>query len=80
MRLRWLTQANQGPAAARNAGVRTAVGEYIVFVDDDVVPEPQLLEEHARSHRRRAGGCGARAAAHTGGVRDGSLVAGSRRC
>ena len=50
MRLRWLTQANQGPAAARNAGVRTAVGEFIVFVDDDVVPEPQLLEEHARSH------------------------------
>src|SRR5512141_435065 len=26
MRLRWLTQANQGPAAARNAGVRTAAG------------------------------------------------------
>jgi GT2 family glycosyltransferase len=50
MRLRWLTQANQGPAAARNAGVRTAVGEFIVFVDDDVVPEPQLLAEHARSH------------------------------
>jgi GT2 family glycosyltransferase len=50
MQLRWLTQANQGPAAARNAGVRAAVGEFIVFVDDDVVPEPQLLEEHARSH------------------------------
>jgi GT2 family glycosyltransferase len=50
MQLRWLTQANQGPAAARNAGVRTAVGEFILFVDDDVVPEPQLLEEHARSH------------------------------
>ena len=27
-----------------------AVGEFIVFIDDDVVPEPQLLEEHARSH------------------------------
>jgi GT2 family glycosyltransferase len=50
MQLRWLTQVNQGPAAARNAGVRTAVGEFILFVDDDVVPEPQLLEEHARSH------------------------------
>jgi GT2 family glycosyltransferase len=50
MRLRWLTQANRGPAAARNAGIQTAVGEFIVFIDDDVVPEPQLLEEHARSH------------------------------
>jgi GT2 family glycosyltransferase len=50
MRLRWLTQANQGPAAARNAGIQKAEGEFIVFIDDDVVPEPQLLEEHARSH------------------------------
>jgi len=55
MQLRWLTQPNQGPAAARNAGVQTAVGEFIVFVDDDVVPEPQLLEEHARSHHETAG-------------------------
>jgi glycosyltransferase involved in cell wall biosynthesis len=51
MRLRWLPQVNKGPAAARNAGVQKAVGEYIVFIDDDVVPEPQLLEEHARSHQ-----------------------------
>lgn len=52
MKLRWLPQVNKGPAAARNAGVQKAVGEYIVFVDDDVVPEPQLLEEHARSHSK----------------------------
>jgi GT2 family glycosyltransferase len=51
MRLRWFQQANQGPAAARNAGVQEAGGEFIVFIDDDVVAEPQLLEEHARSHR-----------------------------
>ncbi len=51
MRLQWLTQANRGPAAARNAGVEKAVGEFIVFIDDDVVPEPQLLEQHARSHQ-----------------------------
>jgi len=50
MSLHWLTQANRGPAAARNAGVQKAIGEFIVFIDDDVVPEPQLLEEHARSH------------------------------
>jgi glycosyltransferase involved in cell wall biosynthesis len=51
MRLQWFPQANQGPAAARNAGIRKAVGEFIVFIDDDVVPEPQLLGEHARSHQ-----------------------------
>jgi GT2 family glycosyltransferase len=50
MRLRWFPQANRGPAAARNAGIQKAVGEFIVFIDDDVVPEPQLLAEHARSH------------------------------
>jgi GT2 family glycosyltransferase len=51
MRLHWLTQSNRGPAAARNAGVQKAIGEFIVFIDDDLVPEPQLLEEHARSHQ-----------------------------
>jgi len=52
MRLRWFSQANQGPAAARNAGIREAGGEFIVFIDDDVVAEPQLLGEHARSHHQ----------------------------
>jgi glycosyltransferase involved in cell wall biosynthesis len=50
MRLRWFPQANRGPAAARNAGTQKAAGEFIVFIDDDVVAEPQLLGEHARSH------------------------------
>lgn len=51
MRLRWFAQSNRGPAAARNVGIQNAIGEYIVFIDDDLVPEPRLLEEHARSHR-----------------------------
>jgi glycosyltransferase involved in cell wall biosynthesis len=54
MRLRWFPQANRGPAAARNAGIQKADGEFIVFIDDDLVPEPQLLGEHARSHREAA--------------------------
>jgi GT2 family glycosyltransferase len=52
--VRWFLQANRGPAAARNAGVEKAGGEFIVFIDDDLVPEPQLLGEHARSHREAA--------------------------
>jgi len=51
MRLQWFSQANRGPAAARNEGIRRAHGEFIVFIDDDVVPVPQLLGEHARSHQ-----------------------------
>jgi GT2 family glycosyltransferase len=51
IQLRWFAQANRGPAAARNSGLQKAGGEFILFIDDDVVPEPRLLGEHARSHR-----------------------------
>lgn len=45
-----ILQANQGPAAARNAGLACAQGDLIVFLDDDVYPTPQLLSEHFRAH------------------------------
>jgi len=50
LNLRPVFQANSGVAAARNAGFQTAVGDLIVFLDDDVVPAPQLLAEHVRIH------------------------------
>jgi GT2 family glycosyltransferase len=50
-----LRQANSGPAAARNAGVTAARNEYILFLDDDVVPERDMLEEHAAAHERAGG-------------------------
>lgn len=46
-------QANAGPAAARNAGVERARADLVVFIDDDVVPEPTLLERHIDAHRER---------------------------
>ncbi len=49
--VRWFSQTNQGPAAARNRGVKQAMGEFIVFVDDDVAASPTLLAEHMRTHR-----------------------------
>jgi GT2 family glycosyltransferase len=50
VRVRWFTQPNRGPAAARNLAVEKADGDIILFIDDDVVPEPQVLQEHARCH------------------------------
>lgn len=50
-----IMQANQGPAAARNRGVAAAQAELVLFVDDDVVPTPQLISEHARAHAASAG-------------------------
>jgi glycosyltransferase involved in cell wall biosynthesis len=49
--VRALTQANAGPAAARNRGVLAARGRFVLFLDDDVVPEPELVERHLQTHQ-----------------------------
>ena len=40
MDLRYFVQPNEGPAAARNAGIEQAKGEWIAFTDDDCIPDP----------------------------------------
>jgi glycosyltransferase involved in cell wall biosynthesis len=47
-----VTQANAGLAAGRNNGIARATGERIIFIDDDVLPLPNFVEEHLRSHER----------------------------
>jgi glycosyltransferase involved in cell wall biosynthesis len=43
-------QPNSGLAKGRNAGIARARGERIIFIDDDVLPLPNFVEEHLRSH------------------------------
>ena len=43
-------QHNAGPGATRNHGVRLARGRLILFIDDDVVATPTLVERHLRAH------------------------------
>ncbi len=45
-----VSQANAGLAKARNAGLRRATGERIIFIDDDILPMPNFVAEHLRSH------------------------------
>jgi glycosyltransferase involved in cell wall biosynthesis len=44
-------QRNAGLARGRNTGVARARGEYILFMDDDVLATPGLLSAHVRFHR-----------------------------
>ncbi|MCC7371158.1 MAG: glycosyltransferase family 2 protein [Chloroflexi bacterium] len=53
-RLHGLTQANAGPAAARNLGVQQAEAPTVVFLDDDVVPVAELLAAHAAAQAQGA--------------------------
>lgn len=46
-----LTIPKGGPGAARNAGVAGAGTRLILFLGDDTIPEPELVERHLARHR-----------------------------
>lgn len=51
--LRYLRmEGGRGPAAARNAGWRAAQADFVVFTDDDVVPQPGWLATLVAAHDR----------------------------
>jgi GT2 family glycosyltransferase len=53
--LRIVQQSHRGPGPARNLGVLQASGEIVLFLDDDVVPAPTLVERHSRCHQANPG-------------------------
>jgi len=52
--LRVEQQANRGPGAARNRGIELAAGAFCLFMDDDILADPQFVSEHLLA--QRAGG------------------------
>lgn len=48
-RVRCFAQSHQGPAAARNLGVKEAKGDTIVFIDSDLVVTEKFLQAHAEA-------------------------------
>jgi glycosyltransferase involved in cell wall biosynthesis len=49
-RVRYIRQANQGDAGARNTGARQSRADVLVFLDDDVVVSPHYLYHLAHAH------------------------------
>jgi glycosyltransferase involved in cell wall biosynthesis len=47
-----IEQPNGGLAKGRNVGIAAARGERIIFIDDDVLPLPDFVGEHLRTHAR----------------------------
>jgi GT2 family glycosyltransferase/glycosyltransferase involved in cell wall biosynthesis len=47
-----IKQANAGPAAARNLGVKHARGAWLAFTDDDCLPHPDWLQTLGRHLER----------------------------
>lgn len=46
IRVRYERQSNAGPAAARNRGARLAWGRVLVFIDNDILVQPDFLRLH----------------------------------
>jgi glycosyltransferase involved in cell wall biosynthesis len=53
--LRYHRQQNSGAAAARNLGAQYAQGEVLLFLDDDMSADPNLLSNHLASHQHGGG-------------------------
>jgi glycosyltransferase involved in cell wall biosynthesis len=49
--LSYYFQTNRKQGAARNLGSKFAVGDCLLFLGDDIVPGPYLVEEHLAKHR-----------------------------
>ena len=50
--VRSVPREHGGRSAAKNSGVAAASGDLILFIDDDVIPTPGLVQRHVAHHQR----------------------------
>ena len=60
--LKIIYQENKGRSGARNRGIGESQGDLLLFLDDDMIPIPQFIEQHASFHKAEqdsilVGGC-----------------------
>jgi glycosyltransferase involved in cell wall biosynthesis len=49
--LRTFKQLKPGAAPTRNVGIREAAGDFVLFIDDDILADPELVESHLKYHQ-----------------------------
>ncbi|EKD93704.1 MAG: cell wall biosynthesis glycosyltransferase [uncultured bacterium] len=52
LNLQWFTQPNAGQGIARNKALKKAKGKIVIFLNDDIIGIPTLLEEHWKIHTK----------------------------
>ncbi|MBI4557414.1 MAG: glycosyltransferase [Candidatus Hydrogenedentes bacterium] len=55
VRIRYVQSPATGAAAARNAGVREARGRWLLFLDEDLLAGPSLVQNHLRVQEQHGG-------------------------
>ena len=50
--INYLWQPNKGANAARNNAIHAARGSILLFINDDTIAIPSMLEEHLRTHKK----------------------------
>ena len=50
--VRYIRQPNSGQNAARNRAVREADGNILLFINDDTVASPTMIDEHRQYHEK----------------------------
>ena len=51
-RLRWLRLVRPSITVAMNVALEQALGERVLFLDDDIIPDPHLLKAHIEAGQR----------------------------
>lgn len=47
--VKWIAGPKKGPASNRNNGAKNSKGEWLVFIDDDCLPEINILKEYGNA-------------------------------
>jgi glycosyltransferase involved in cell wall biosynthesis len=54
LNLRFTRETRPGAAVTRNTGLQRAEGDLVLFIDDDIEADPELIEAHLRFHAQHS--------------------------